>query len=94
MDASELSLLPLRFGLDCPDNRQVIHWGPSSDIESFVQEVGKERRDGYVSCSKVYYADVDFKNCPGLILIPYCQSSDICHRKLLFQDFDHSEQIT
>ena len=27
-------------------------------------------------------------------MIKYCKSSDVCCRKLLFQDFDHPEQIT
>lgn len=27
-------------------------------------------------------------------MIKYCKSSDVCRRKLLFQDFDHPEQIT
>ena len=28
------------MGLDCPDVRQVIHWGPFRDTESFIQETG------------------------------------------------------
>ena len=48
-----IATIAFRMGLDCPDIRQLIHWGPSSDIESFVQEVGRGGRDGYVSCFKV-----------------------------------------
>lgn len=29
------------MGLDCPNVRRVIHWGPSSDIESYLQETGR-----------------------------------------------------
>ena len=25
------------MGLDCPNIRQVVHWGPSSDIEPYLQ---------------------------------------------------------
>ena len=28
------------MGLDCPNIRRVIHWGPSADIESYLQETG------------------------------------------------------
>ena len=89
-----IATIAFGMGLDCPDMRQIIHWGPSLDIESFLQEVGRGGRDGYsyVCCSTLYYADADFKNCPGLI--PYCHNTDICRRKLLSQDFDHPEQIT
>ena len=88
-----IATIAFGMGLDCPDIRQVIHWGPSSDIESFLQEIGRGGRDGYVSCSQLYFADVDLKNCSDP-MIKYCKSSDVCRRKLLFQDFDHPEQVT
>ena len=28
------------LGIDCPDIRQVIHWGPPSDLDSYVKETG------------------------------------------------------
>ena len=28
------------LGLDCPCVREIIHWGPSEDIDMYVQEVG------------------------------------------------------
>ena len=34
------------MGLDCPNVRRVMHWGPSSDIEQYVQETGRGGRDG------------------------------------------------
>ena len=33
-------------GLDCPNISRVIHWGPSGDIESYLQETGRAGRDG------------------------------------------------
>ena len=33
-------------GLDCPSVRRDIHWGPSADIEQYLQESGHAGRDG------------------------------------------------
>lgn len=35
--------------LDCANVKQVIHWGPSSDMESYMQECGRAGRDGQLS---------------------------------------------
>ena len=37
------------MGLDCPDVRQVLHWGSSHDIESYIQETGRCGRDGFLA---------------------------------------------
>jgi len=34
------------MGIDIPDIRQIIHWGPPTDIEQYVQEIGCAGRDG------------------------------------------------
>ena len=40
------------MGLDCPDVRRVIHWGPSEDIEMYLQETGRVGQNGMPStCS-------------------------------------------
>ena len=32
------------MGLDCP-NIEIIHWGPSSTVEDYVQKIGRAGRD-------------------------------------------------
>ena len=37
------------MGLDCPRVRQNIHWGPSQDMDKYVQEIGRAGRDDRLS---------------------------------------------
>lgn len=46
------------MGLDCPDVRRIIHWGPSSDIETYLQETGRAGRDGLPSKAVLYVASL------------------------------------
>lgn len=44
-----LTTVALSMGVDCPDVRQVIHWGIPSTIEKYVQEIGRAGRDNNLS---------------------------------------------
>ena len=43
------------MGIDCPDVRQIIHWGVSSDVEMYMQESGRAARDGKPACAVLFY---------------------------------------
>ena len=34
------------MALDCPNVRLVLHYGVPSDVETYIQEVGRAGRDG------------------------------------------------
>ena len=43
------------IGVNCSGVRQVIHWGPTEDIENYVQEIGRAGRDGQPACALLCY---------------------------------------
>ena len=78
------------MGLDCPDVRHIIHWGPSADIESYIQETGRAGRDGYLSRAVLYHSAADYRFSSNA-MVNYCKNTTECNRKLLFNEFDEFE---
>ena len=77
------------MGIDCPDVRQVVHWGVSDDIEMYVQESGRGGRDGKSACALLYYkkSDLDSRRTTQA-MIDYCKNTSVCRRSLLLKHFD------
>lgn len=53
-----IATIAFGMGLDCPNVKRVIHWGPSSDIEQYVQESERAGRDGKQSIAALYVTDL------------------------------------
>lgn len=82
------------MGIDCPDVRQVIHWGVPEDAEMYVQESGRAGRDGHMSHARLYYGRRDLsRNYTSEHMIKYCHNDSQCRKKILFQDFDGCQNI-
>ena len=45
----------LGMGIDVKGLSTIIHYGPSIDLESYMQEIGRAGRDGQQSCAYLLY---------------------------------------
>ena len=85
------------MGLNYPNVRRVIHWGPPNDIESYIQETGRGGRDGFLTEATLHYVTTNVGAHITSDMKSYCTNTDTCRRELLFKDFDSGEsdsQIT
>ena len=73
------------LGLDCPDIRHVVHRGPPPDLDSYVQETGRGRRDLQLSVATLLYGKVSQHT--GTDIRNYAACDDQCRRVSLFRQF-------
>ena len=84
-----VAIIAFGMGLDCPNVREVIHWGPPDDIDSYVQHTGRAGRDGAMAMATLFFGGSEKKYCSRKMLA-YCQNNDFCRRQLLFEYFEDS----
>merc|ERR1712136_227216 len=48
------------MGIDKPDIRRIVHYGPPKTVEEYVQQVGRAGRDGFPALCELVAADSDF----------------------------------
>lgn len=76
------------MGLDCPNVVHVIHWGPSSTVNDYVQEISRAGRTPTMQArATLYYAKCD-QQFTSSRMMQYCKNEHECRRTLLFQEFD------
>ena len=77
------------LGIDAPDVRYIINWGPSDSIEAYIQETGRAGRDSLDATATLYYNKSDVSNVSTVSddMKVYCGNSGLCRRKLLLKEF-------
>lgn len=80
------------MGVDCPNVKQVIHWGPAADIESYVQATGRAGRDGSPCHAHLLYEKSDQQHS-AKAMMEYCKNTTKCRREELFKDFDDYDKV-
>lgn len=88
-----IATITFGMGLDCPNVRRVIHWGPSSDIESYIQETGRAGRDGLPATATLYFTKTDLGHKKDVAIQEYCRNVTQYRREMLLKDFDAAEDV-
>src|SRR5262245_742537 len=79
------------MGIDKPDVRQVLHWGPPPTIEAYYQEAGRAGRDGQGSECLILWRPEDLRwGSIAPAMLQYVESRGN-HRRLILGYFE--EQI-
>lgn len=78
------------MGIDCPDVRQVIHWGVPDDVEMYVQESGRAGRDGKPALA-LLMQDASNLRFTSEEMKDYCLNKDSCRKTILFSHFPSCE---
>ena len=90
-----IATIAFGMGLDCPNVRRVIHWGPSQDVESYMQETGRAGRDGLPSSAELFSAIKDSAQHTDDKMKQYCKlKPNDCRRQFLLQEFDACEKVS
>lgn len=74
------------MGVNCKEVHQVIHFGPSRNLENYVQECGRAGRDGQPSTCTLFHNGLLGAHCSNDIKT-YVSNKTECRRKLIYQHF-------
>ncbi len=80
----------LGMGVNVPNVSKIIHIGPPSSLEAYMQEIGRAGRSGSKSCAIMYYNNSDIAKNKDIIndsIREYCTSKNVCLRKIILNYF-------
>ena len=75
------------MGIDYPDVRQVIHYGPPDNMEAYVQETGRTGQDGLPAIATLIVKPIRKK--PNQQMSDYISNVTAYRRVELFKNFDN-----
>lgn len=90
-----ISTIAFGMGVDIPDIRVVVHYGPPADVEDYIQESGRSGRDNKLSKAVLYLYPVSLIGLINKSMKMYCKlDKEQCRRQELLKYFPSSEQYT
>ena len=75
------------MGIDKPDVRRVIHWGPPSTLEAYYQEAGRAGRDGARAMCTILWHSADFAWGDRDPAIRRYVEAPFCRRRMVLEYF-------
>ena len=81
-----IATIAFGMGIDCPDIRQIVHLGPSDDIESYLQAIGRAGRDGKPAAAVLIAKKP--RHHIDQCMLEYMNNQTDCRRSVLFRNFD------
>ena len=83
-----LATVAFGLGIDVRDVRRVVHWGPSNDLLSYWQEVGRCARDGLPGKAHMYLYPGSVNTAyikPCMLSLVDCNKQKRCLRKRVLE---------
>ena len=75
------------MGINCPNVRKIIHWGPPSDLEEYAQETGRAGRDGLHSEAVLYIPSKKLFQYIQDSMKLFCLHEQHCRRQTIIENF-------
>ena len=88
-----LATTALGLGVNIPDIRTIYHYGPSEDIESYMQMLGRCGRDGQNASAYLLYTNSQYARCNDEAMKEYTKNEKVCRRSLLLKTFKEEPTI-
>ena len=60
-----IATIAFGMGVDCKGVQRVVHYGPSKNVEAYVQETGRVGRDGSQSAAYILYNGILVNHIDG-----------------------------